>query len=148
MVHYADITEAKKQAIRTLLKTGRFKILEIAMQEKVSKRTVQRIKKKMNENLEINNGRVGKCGRKRKTSAQTDRIISRNFLNQPTLTPYQQAKQLADAGLSLSHMTIRRRLKEQGFRNCRPEKKPRLTAAMRRKRLEWAKQFENLDSSY
>ena len=136
MVHCADITEAKKQSIVTLLRTEKFKIIDIAVQEGVSKRTVQRIKKKMNENCVLQNGRVGKCGRKRKTSIQTDRIINRNFLNNPNMTPYQQEKQFADAGMPVSHMTIRRRLKEQGFKNCRPEKKPRLTAAMRKKTSE------------
>ena len=40
-------------------------------------------------------------------------------------------------------MTVRRRLRENGLRNVRPEKKPRLTASMRKKRLEWAKRQTN-----
>jgi hypothetical protein len=42
-------------------------------------------------------------------------------------------------GITISLATLRRRMAEQGFKACRPAKKPRLTQAIKDKRLQWAK---------
>lgn len=126
-----------------LLSTGHFKNIDIAVKCGVSKRTVQRVRKEA-ESGGLRNKKVGKCGRKRKTSKATDRHLQRQAIQDPFLSSYEQAAQLElDAGIKVSHMTVRRRLKELGFKSVRPEKKPRLTIKMRQKRLDWAHQHCN-----
>lgn len=139
MGKYKDITIEDKRAIAALIKGGKHTNFQIAIDCGVSRNTVQRVKKAMLTDG-LQSGRIGKCGRKRKTSGYTDRQIKRASLLNPFLTPHQHVKKLEDAGIQVSHMTIRRRLKEQGFQNIRPLKKPRLTAAMRQKRFNWARQ--------
>lgn len=142
----SDIGEDKKLAITSLIRSKTLTNKEISDQEGVSVRSVIRIKKMLCEGRGIRSGRVNKCGRKRKTSKTTDRFIQRQFLKHPFKSPYQQAKDLTEAGLHISHMTIRRRLKEYGFRSCRPSKKPRLTKAMKQKRLAWAHEHSSWTS--
>lgn len=43
--------------------------------------------------------------------------------------------QLQDAGVNASERTVRRKLIDLNFKACRPAKKPKLTAAMKAKRL-------------
>lgn len=138
-----DVSETKKQAIIALIRSKSLTTREISEQEMVSMRTVFRIKKKMLEGRAAVNGRVQECGRKKKTSKVTDRFIQRQFLKNPFKSPFQLANELAAAGSLVSHMTIRRRLKEYGFRSCRPAKKPRLTKSMREKRLAWAREHSS-----
>ncbi|CAK9820156.1 Transposable element Tc1 transposase [Anthophora quadrimaculata] len=53
-------------------------------------------------------------------------------------------KLIQDAGIPISDMTVRRRLKSLGFEVRCPVKKPKLTETMKKKRLwQWAKQFRN-----
>ena len=47
----------------------------MALHTGVSERAIQRIKAKVHVGAALRSGRVGKCGRKRKTSAPTDRLI-------------------------------------------------------------------------
>ena len=133
-----DITNDKKREISVLIKGGKHTNIQIANHCGVSRNTVQRVNKALQSDG-IRSNRMGKCGRRRKTSGSTDRLIQRQSLQDPFLTPHQHVRKL-DAGIQVSHMTIRRRLKEKGFRNVRPESKPRLTASMRIKRLEWARE--------
>src|SRR5687768_15111295 len=48
---------------------------------------------------------------------------------------------MAELGLSTSNSIFRRRINEVGFQGLRPSKKPRLTTAMKKPLLQWAKQF-------
>ncbi|CAG9571651.1 unnamed protein product [Danaus chrysippus] len=52
------------------------------------------------------------------------------------------------ASVNASEWTIRRKLKELDFKACRPAKKPKLTAAMKTKRLKWAKQWQDKDVNF
>ena len=99
----ADVTDNKKQSIRALLQSKALSNIEIAIQEGVSKHTVIRIKRKMEQATLLKNGRVKKCGRKRKTTALTDRYIQREFLIDPFKTAYQQAKELRGRTIHFSH---------------------------------------------
>jgi hypothetical protein len=44
--------------------------------------------------------------------------------------------------VTVSMIALRRRLQEAGFRGCKPARKPRLTCAHKKARLEWARQFQ------
>ena len=58
----ADLTDDKKQSIRALLQVKTLSNIEIAVQEGVSKCTVIRIKRKMEQGTLLMNGRVKKYG--------------------------------------------------------------------------------------
>ncbi len=138
-----NVSGTNKQAIIALIKAKSLTTREIFEKEMLSMRTVARIKKKMLEGRTAVNGRVQKCGRKKKTSKITDRFIQREILKNPFKSPYQLANELTEAGSPVSHMTIRRRLKEYGYRSCRPAKKPRLTKSMRQISLSWAREHSS-----
>lgn len=112
---------------------------EIAKQVGVSKRTAQRWKKAGS----TAGNRVGRCGRKRSTSKTTDRVMGRMVIRDPSISSHQIAANLTQMDVRISHMTVRRRLSENGFRSIKPKSKPRLTPAMRSKRLRWAIEHKN-----
>lgn len=45
-----------------------------------------------------------------------------------------------ESGITVSKRTVQRRLAEEGLTGHRPVKKPRLTEAMKKKRLAWARE--------
>ncbi|GFU74109.1 uncharacterized protein TNCV_1642331 [Trichonephila clavipes] len=53
--------------------------------------------------------------------------------------------QLQDINVNASERTVRRKLKDLNFKICRPARKPKLTPAMKAKRLNWAKQWRDKD---
>ncbi|CAK9809192.1 Transposable element Tcb2 transposase [Anthophora quadrimaculata] len=52
-------------------------------------------------------------------------------------------KLIQDAGISISDMIVRQRLKSLDFEVRRPVKKPKLTETVKKKRLQWGKQYRN-----
>jgi transposase len=130
-----DVSTTKKESILALLRSGRHTINEIATQMEVSKRTVQRVK----QAGVATSWRTGRCGRKRITSATTDRFICRQALENPQVSSYRLAGNLVSSGVHISKDTVRRRLKEKGVTSVKPVRKPALTAVMRKKRLDWCK---------
>jgi IS30 family transposase len=132
-----DISTSQKETILALLHGGRHSINEIAEQIGVCRRTVQRMKK---NGVSIS-ARISHCGRPRCTSVTTDRAIKRNVVATPGISSHQIGHILRNSGVAnISHMTVRRRLVEQGVMSFKPKPKPLLTAAMRKKRLVWAKE--------
>lgn len=77
-------------------------------------------------------------GPKRKTSIQDDRKIVRMSKMEPSKSAVQIRKEM---NLSVSDMTVRRRLLEANLAARSPRKKPLLTKKHRDKRLEFAKNF-------
>ncbi|CAG4951888.1 unnamed protein product [Parnassius apollo] len=59
-----------------------------------------------------------------------------------------EPKDKMDASVNASERTVRRKLKELDFKACRPARKPKLTAAMKAKRLKWAKQWQDKDVDF
>jgi DNA-directed RNA polymerase I, II, and III subunit RPABC1 len=110
----------------------------------VSVATVNRIKKNLNKNGDMTPQRKGHCGRKRLTTPRDERKIRDICLENRNKPRRILTALIQDAGIPVSRMTVRRRLKEQGFRCCRPAKKPKLTPAMQQKRLAWAKSHRHL----
>ena len=138
----ADIALGLKNDILKALASGKWTIDAVACHFGVSKRSVQRIKK----TGVITANRVGRCGPKRKTSMATDRRICRLAASNPNLTLSQHATILSNVGVTTSRCTIHRRLTDKGFRSVVPLRKPRLTAKMRKDRLQWAKQHSTWTS--
>ena len=78
-----------------------------------------------------------KAGRTRKTSSRADRLLGRlakahRFATARGLLQYWKQQ--------VSIWTVYRRLREQGFRRCRPVKRPLLTLSHRQLREQWAMQ--------
>ncbi|GLV33231.1 hypothetical protein CBL_08399 [Carabus blaptoides fortunei] len=86
--------------------------------------------------------RIGKSGRKRITP-RDERKIRNICLENRKKTRRVLTKLIQRAGIKISDMTVRRRLREQGFQARRPAKKRKLTKVMKKTRLQWAKQHRN-----
>ncbi|GFW83882.1 uncharacterized protein TNCV_1492231 [Trichonephila clavipes] len=56
--------------------------------------------------------------------------------------------QLQDINVNASERTVRKKLKDLNFKTCRPDRKPKLTPAMKAKRLHWAKQWRDKDVDF
>lgn len=83
-------------------------------------------------------------GRKKVTNERTERILRRLSLRDRFKTaPKLRAELIETTGINVSLRTVQRRLNEIGLKACRPAKKPLLTASMKKKRYNWAKDKEN-----
>lgn len=139
----SDLSPRKKSEIKTLLTHTNHSQRKIAQLAGVSQSTVRNIKKVIDVNQSLSPKRAGKCGRKRLTTPRTEREI-RRITVENRRKPRKVIKALLDdAGVTLSDRTLRRRLKELNFSCCRPLKKPKLTQAMRAKRLAFAKMYKH-----
>ena len=85
-----------------------------------------------------------RTGRPRVTTAREDNEMRRIAVRSPTSSMKKIRAPLLRRGRRISHMTISRRLsKEFNIKSCKPAKKPRLTAAMKAKRLQFANNHQH-----
>lgn len=135
-----DTSPRKCREIQTLLFHSAHSQRDIAAIAGVSKSVVNRIKIKIHENKPLEASRVGKCGRKRVTTPRTDRKIRDVCLKNRKKSVAVLTTIVNNEGIMVSKRTVRRRLAEESLFSHRPIKKPRLTEAMKKKRLQWARQ--------
>lgn len=140
----SDISPRKCREIQTLLLHSTHSQREIASLTSVSKSVVNRIKIKTDKNLPLEAVRVGKSGRKRITTPRTDRRIRDICLQHRKKSVARLTTLMKDEGINISKRTVQRRLAEENLIGHRPTKKPRLTEAMKKKRLQWARQHRNM----
>lgn len=138
-----DITPKKTAEIKSLVMNTGYSNRKIASITKVSRATVDRIKKKMDENVDLTPQRRGKCRRKKITTPRDERKIRDIVLANRKQPRRILTKIMQESGVNISPMTARRRMKDMGFSARRPAKKPLLTPAMMKKRLQWAKQHKD-----
>jgi Transposase. len=143
----SDTSPRKCREIQTLLLHSTHSQRDIATIASVSKSVVNRIKIKLDQNKSLVADRVGKCGRKRITTPRTDRKIRDICLENRKKSVARLTTMINDEGIKVSKRTVRRRLVEENLIGRRPIKKPRLTEAMKKKRLQWAKQHRNMTVS-
>lgn len=86
-------------------------------------------------------------GRKRKTSEKEDLDIISMAKRQRTSTLVDISTSMSRQGTDISHMTVKRRLDEQGLYKLKPLLKPLLSEDHRKSRLKWAKANRNTDWS-
>lgn len=80
-----------------------------------------------------------RTGRKRVTTKREDRKLIRESMKDRKKTSSELAAALSEeTGKAISARTARRRLGEAGLKGCKARKKPWLSEANKRKRLEWA----------
>lgn len=136
----SDITPRKAARVATLLQETGYTQRKIGETLNVSQSTVRRINNKLKVGLELEAGRIGRCGRKRVTTVRDDRTIKKVITGNRKLPVKKLKSVLEDHGVKISVATLKRRSYEQGFKCRRPLKKPKLTVTMIRKRLAWAKE--------
>lgn len=135
-----DLSEEQRNKIITLHTDGGLSQREVARRTGFSQSTVNRICKKYKDTGQSFAERVGRCGRKRSSSIQHDRLIVRSSLINPRLTAA-DIQRVTHSDLSVH--TIRRRLNEGGRKCVKPSTKPLLTVEMKKRRLKWAMQHRN-----
>ena len=80
-----------------------------------------------------------RSGRPRVSTAQEDNLMRRIVMRSPSSSMKKIKAELLRRGRKVSHMTVSRRLsKEFNLKSYKPAKKPRLTPAMKAKRLQFA----------
>ncbi|GFT43027.1 uncharacterized protein TNCV_3768721 [Trichonephila clavipes] len=104
--------------------------------------------KKIESGKELSPKRKKKCGRKPIFIPRSERSLKKICLENRFATTKVIKSQLQDINVNASERTVRRKLKDLNFKTCRPTKKPKLTRAMKAKRLNWAKQWHDKDVDF
>lgn len=144
----SDLSPRKKAEVKALVNTKIFSNREISRRLKVSEASVRRIKKKIESGDELSPKRKKRCGRKPIFTSRSERCLKKLCLENRFATTKLIKSQLQYANVNASERTVRRKLKELDFKACRPARKPKLTAAMKAKRLKWAKQWHDKDVDF
>ena len=116
---------------------------KIAESVSVSLGSVSSILKQKRKIVNIEIQRKGRCKRKRKTTKRDDFTLLRNSKVNPRKTSEELKRDLDESGVHVSSSTVRRRLLEKGRKARKPKKKQLLTAAMKKKRFNWAKKHKD-----
>ena len=116
-------------------------IHEIAREMGLSYSTVTGIIQKFHNTGTVEPQRKGRCGRKRKLSPRTRQEIIREVQRDPTISVREIMQKNPEVARISSRGTINRILLGADFHSRRPVKKFLLTPAMRRRRLDWAKEM-------
>ena len=88
---------------------------------------VSAMKKKLEMERNIHRSRMGKCGRKKKTTLGLDKKFKAMALKDRKASCKILFMQLANQDIIVDITTIKKRTLEQGLKGYRPRKKPRLT---------------------
>lgn len=138
-----DITPKKRAKVIALKEHTSMTIRDIATAVGVGKSSVSRIVRTFQDSGSLSPRRKGKCGRKRKTTPRTDKILIRNSKQHPKKTSTDLRRDLLDYGVDVSTSTVRKRLLDVGRKARKPRKKQLLTQKMMKKRFVWAKKYKS-----
>lgn len=143
-----DLSPRKKAEVKALINTKNFSNREISRKVCVSEASVRRIKKKIECGEELSPKRKSRCGRKPIFTPRSERCVKKICVENRFATTKMIKIKLEEANINASERTVRRKLKDLGFKAHRPARKPKLTAAMKTKRLNWAKQLRDKDADF
>ena len=136
---------SEKRAQIVGLSTMKLSEREISRQMKVSKTAVHNAIKKFRKENTFKDSK--RSGRPRISSSRDDRFIRKVVSQSPMNSAKKIQAGMAERGINMSEKTIRRRLSvDFGLKSYRPAQKPRLTEAMKKKRLEFAKRHLDWDT--
>lgn len=135
----SDLTNEQIAAATSLLKFSSLSQREICQKINLSKGSVAKISKSINNNVALSARRKGNCGAKRKTDERCDRIIINTAMKHNNKPIKIVKNMLLDVNIDISTRTIRRRLAEKDIRTYRAIKKPKLNKIQMKKRLAWAR---------
>ncbi len=88
-----------------------------------------------------------RSGAPRITTVKQDQMIVNMALDEMNATSKTIKDELENSGVTVSQLTIRRRLNDAGLKYSKPLSKPLLTEWHRQQRLTWAKAMKNYDWS-
>lgn len=143
-----DLSPRKKAEVKALVTAKTFSNREISRRLEVSEASVRRIKKKIELGEVLSPKRKKRCGRKPIFTPRSERCLKNICLENRFATTKVIKSRLQDASVNVSERTVRRKLKDLDFKAYRPARKPKLTAAMKTKRLQWAKQWQDKDVDF
>ena len=136
-----QLSEIKRAQIVALSGEG-YSQVEIARKMECSRKGVQTMIKRYKETKSFKN-RKGQ-GHRKSTTAREDRSLKRVSLADRRKSSSELAAELREgANKHISARTVRKRLLEVGLKGCKARKKPYLSQANKKKRLEFAKNHEN-----
>ena len=143
-----DLTPKKLSAIKALIETNEFSNRQIASQLMISEASVRRTRKKIDYGDDLLVTGRKNCGRKKIFTPRCKRLLTKICLKNRFSVVKDLQSDLSESDVTASTKTIRRTLNELGLKARRPAKKPKLTEAMRAKRLKWAKSLKHKDLDY
>lgn len=141
-----DLSPRKKGQLRVLLEETTLTQQQIALKLGISQSAVCVYVKRLKKTQTVSPRRVGRCGRKRVSSARADRKLVQLCVKSRRSSSGVLRHQWAETGVQASARTVRRRLFDAGLKSRRAKKKPLLTAAMKKSRMLWAKKYEHWTS--
>ena len=137
----SSLTEVQRARIVLLNQEG-YSERQISKAKKCSKTTVLNALAKFKNSGSYSDNK--RSGRPQKTTARDDRLIRRVAVHSPRSSFKKMRSALLAHGTDVSCKTVKRRLtKDFGLKAFKPAKKPRLTPAMKLKRLNFAKKHIN-----
>ena len=144
----SDLTPRKCAEIKALLNSKNFSNREVSRRLFVSEASVRWIKKKLELGQELIPQRKKRCGRKPMFSQRAERCLKKICLENRFATTKEIKSKLESHSIQASERTVRRKLLDLKFKACRPARKPKLTDAMKKKRLQWAKAYQHKDVNF
>ncbi|KAF6214236.1 hypothetical protein GE061_008975 [Apolygus lucorum] len=137
-----DLSPRKKALVACMLDQGESSQREIAKKLKISQKSVSRVKVSVQEETPLSPDRKGKCVRKSKFSPRLLRKMVQIAKTNRRATSREICEKLKEYGTEVSPSIVRRRLCAEGLPARRPRKKAKLTPAMAKKRILWAKDMQ------
>lgn len=137
-----DLSPRKVALVKCLLQEKHYSQREISGRLNISQASVSRVKKSLDSNREYAPLRVGNCGRKSKFSPRMERKLIQLAKMNRRATSKELKMNMEQYGVNVCDSSIRRRLISAGLPARRPRKKAKITPAMAKKRLAWAKEVQ------
>lgn len=137
-----DLTSETVAQIKILLGENVFSLREISARCRVSKSSVERIKRELEEGREEHINR-NRRGQQRISSPADDRLLLRQSRASTSSSLNDLRSTWEESGVAASKSTVYRHLKNAGYKSVKPRRVPILTPAMRRNRLAFAMEHRN-----
>lgn len=141
------LTMEEKSRALTLLEKGN-SVFDVSRDLAVSRKTIYRLKRSA---MSLPPGMVPQrksgSGAPKKTSSRTDKVLKREVMSNHSITAIELKSKYPELLQNVATRTIRHRLqKDLGLPSRRAAKKPLLTAAMKKKRLDFCKKYQDWTS--
>lgn len=141
------LTMEEKSRALTLLEKGN-SVFDVAKDLAVSKKTIYQLKRSaILLPLGMVPQRKSGSGAHKKTSSRTNKLLKREVMLNNSITAIELKRKYPDFLHNVATRTIRHRLqKDLGLPSRRAAKKPLLTAAMKKKRLDFCQKYQDWTS--
>ena len=141
MVRKKDVSETAKARILAYLECGKTQ-KQAAEMCGISQQTVSRVAKNFDHD-NLRSRRFGNKNKKKILTPRVERHLTKCVKANRSVTSRELQAGLRNFGVNVSESSVRRSLIKLGYNGRRPRAKPKLTDAMKAKRLAWAKKYEH-----